>query len=137
MPFCSLSSVPDHRPLPFLRQNKEEWASLTTSRKKKKTGTTHFGGYLTLKRTRKYSLPGNRSKSSRILALKQCTILPQSLTLSRGGCVTVSWTRSLHDLTNWITWSRGAFFTSSPLIMRIWSPGSSFSTLGPPSVTNL
>ena len=59
------------------------------------------------------------------------------LTLSKGGWHTTRDTCSLQLRTSCITWSLGAFFTSSPLIWRIWSPGFNLWTLGPPLVTNL
>ena len=59
------------------------------------------------------------------------------LTLSRGGWHTTRLTLSRQFLTSCITWSLGALATSSPLMLRIWSPGMSLSTLGPPPVTNL
>ena len=59
------------------------------------------------------------------------------LTLSKGGWHTIKETASLQFRTSCITWSRGARFTSSPLIWRIWSPGINLLTLGPPLVTNL
>ena len=82
--------------------------------------------------------------------------------MSRGGWHTTRLTVSRQFRTSWITWSRGALSrkyldtiteniwdgknivscqqylaTSSPLMERIWSPGMSLSTLGPPPVTNL
>lgn len=41
------------------------------------------------------------------------------------GWHTTSVTLDSHDLTNLMTWSRGASFTSSPFTVRMWSPGSS------------
>ena len=57
--------------------------------------------------------------------------------MSRGGWQTIRVTVSLQFLTSCMTWSLGAFLTSSPLMVRIWSPGISLFTLGPPLVTNL
>lgn len=42
------------------------------------------------------------------------------------GWHTTSVTFDSQALTNWITWSRGASFTSSPFTEMIWSPGSSW-----------
>ena len=57
--------------------------------------------------------------------------------MSRGGWQTIRVTVSLQFLTSCMTWSLGAFLTSSPLMVRIWSPGINLFTLGPPLVTNL
>lgn len=67
---------------------------------------------------------GRERNFARLPADKSVDLRPGQWLIA--GWHTNSVTSFSHDRTNWITWSRGASLTSSPLTDNIWSPGSNW-----------
>lgn len=110
------------------QNNRTEWAREEQSfwRKKEEDQvlTGNNGAPLTQTLSAKRTRLGRVRSLARFPADKSVDFRPGQLMIDGWHTNKLTWVS--HDRTNWITWSRGASFTSSPFTAKIRSPGSNY-----------